>query len=169
MARRTSSVVSAGAGRTDRLAGARQQVAAAVDDGDVLRPQPGHGGGDQVEDRLHALRGPAGRRRPWSAARRPGRPVCSRAKGSRCGSTRCTRTARTPWMARMVRASSPSSARVSLICCWNSVAAKAVAAIEDFVADRAAGGQPLLGQHQARFRRPGRPAPGSGCRRRATR
>ena len=83
-------------------------------------------------------------------------PACascwSRANGSRCGSTRCTRAARTPWMARMVRASSPSSARVSLIFCWKSVGGEAVAAIEDFVADRAAGGQPLLRQHQARFR-----------------
>ena len=31
--------------RADRLAGARQQVAARIDDGDVLRPQAGHGCG----------------------------------------------------------------------------------------------------------------------------
>lgn len=43
----------------------------------------------------------------------------SRAKGSRRGSTRWTRAARTPEMVRMERAISPSSARVSAIFCWN--------------------------------------------------
>ena len=51
-------------------------------------------------------------------------------------------------MARMVRAISPSSARVSLIFCWNSVAAKPSDAVEDFVTDGAAGGQALVGQRQ---------------------
>ena len=43
------------AGGADRAAGAGQQGAAAVDDGDVLRPQARHRGGDEIQDRLHAL------------------------------------------------------------------------------------------------------------------
>ena len=41
--------------RAGRLAGAGQHVALVVDHRDVLRPQPGHRAGHQVEDRLHAL------------------------------------------------------------------------------------------------------------------
>ncbi len=43
------------AGGADRGAGAGQQVAAGIDDGDVLRLEPGHRGGDQVQDRLHPV------------------------------------------------------------------------------------------------------------------
>ena len=39
----------------DRLTGTRQQVAATVDDGDILWAQARHRGGDQGQDRLHAL------------------------------------------------------------------------------------------------------------------
>ena len=44
---------------------------------------------------------------------------CSAANSSRCGSTRCTRAFRTPSIMRMLRASSPSSARVRLMSCSN--------------------------------------------------
>ena len=46
----------------------------------------------------------------------------SGANGSRRGSTRCTLAAFTPLMVRMLRAISPSIARVSLIFCWNWLA-----------------------------------------------
>ena len=45
----------------------------------------------------------------------------SREKASRRGSTRCTRAARTPARPRMVRASSPSSARSRFTSCWKGV------------------------------------------------
>jgi hypothetical protein len=39
----------------ERLPAARQQLAPAVHDGDAARLQAGHGGGDQVQHRLHAV------------------------------------------------------------------------------------------------------------------
>ena len=146
-------------GRAGRRAGARQHVAAAVDDGDVLRPQARHRRGDQVQDRLHALAVHAAPAPAMVSSTEACASCRSRANGSRRGSTRCTRTARTPAMPRMVRASSPSSARVWLSLLLELAGGEAVAAVEDFVADGAAGRQPVLGQQQAQPRRPGRPAP----------
>ncbi len=47
--------------------------------------------------------------------------VRSREKGSRRGSTRCTRAARTPERVRMERETSPSSARRRFMSCWKGV------------------------------------------------
>ena len=151
VARRTSSVESAVGGRADRFAGARQQVAARIDDGDVLRPQAGHRGGDQIERSPGCPRGPVDRRRPWSASRWPARPG-ARARTARArGSTRCTRTPRMPCMARMVRASLALQRAGLVDLLLEFGGGEAVGAIEDLVADRAAGGQALTGQRQPRL------------------
>ena len=109
------------AGPAERLAAARQQLAAAVDDGDVLRLQPGHGGGDQVQHRLHALRGPAAGRPAWPGPRWPGpRPARARRLPAAAAPGGPGRV-RTPARPRMVRASSPSSARSRFTSCWKGV------------------------------------------------
>ena len=76
---------------------------------------------DEIERRPGCLRYPVlhaghGQHHTGRASRR------SRANGQRL--QKKMMTARMPRMARMVRAISPSSARVSLIFCWNSVAVK---------------------------------------------
>ena len=100
----------------DGLAAAGQQGAAAVDDGDTLRLEPGHRGGDQcstactpsaVQPLAPCM---ASTMLAWASPR-------SREKASRRGSTRWTRAARTPARPRMVRASSPSSARSRFTSC----------------------------------------------------
>jgi hypothetical protein len=40
---------------TDRLSGARQQIAARVDHRDIVRAQTGHRRGNEIEDGLDAL------------------------------------------------------------------------------------------------------------------
>ena len=89
---------------------ARQQVAAIVDDGDLVRLQLGNRGGDQVLDRHDLL----------ALERWPGRSfrntlavaVCwVRLNISRLGSTRWTRACWTGPRVATVRASSPSVAR----------------------------------------------------------
>ena len=132
-------------------------------DRDVLRPQPGHGGGDQVQDGLHALAVQPGRAAIVSIT-----PACascsSRAKGSRCGSTRCTRT-RAHAVDGADGAGQLALQRAGFVDALLEVGGgEAVAAVEDFVADGAAGGQPLLSPASGAFPAPARPAPGSGCR-----
>ena len=74
---------------------------------------------------------------------------CSRANGSRRGSTKCTRTARTPAMLRD-RAREFAFQRARLIeALLELVGGEAVAAIEDFIADGPAGRQAVFGQQQA--------------------
>ena len=100
-----------------RLAAAGQQLAAAVDDGDVLRPQPGHRGGDQVQHRLHALAVQPLARPAWPARRWPGprRAHARRPRAAAAPDAPGRRGRRT--RPRMVRASSPSSARSRLTSC----------------------------------------------------
>ena len=139
-----------GRGGADRLAGARQQIAARIDDGDVLRPQPGHRGGDQVEDGLDAL------------AIQPAHA----GHGQHHAGLRVLAVARERLAARQHQmhahgadavhgadgARDLALQRAGLVdLLLEFGGGEAVAAIEDLVADGAAGGQALLGQHQPRL------------------
>ena len=135
-----------GCGRGRPVPGTRQQVAARVDDGNVLRPQSGHRGGDEVQDCLDALlvQPPRARHGQHHAG------LCVLPVARERLAPRQHQDARAPrgypawrgWCGR----SRPPCARVSLIFCWNSVAANSIATVEHFVADRSAGGQALVGQ-----------------------
>ena len=137
-----------GRGGADRFAGARQQVAARIDDGDVLRPQARHGGGDEVEDRLDAL------------AVQPA-DACH---GQHHAGLRVLAIARERLAARQHEmhahaadtlhgadgAGDLALQRAGLVDLLLELGGdEAVGTIEDLVADRAAGGQTLAGQRHA--------------------
>ena len=89
-----------------------------VDDRHPLRLEPVDGGGDQVADGAHLLR--LQRAVDFEHDRRRRLHFVARESG-RSGSTRCTRAATTRSRPRMVRASSPSSARRLLMFCTKLV------------------------------------------------
>ncbi len=139
-----------GRGGADRLAGTRQQVATRIDDGDVLRSQTRHGGGDKVEDRLDAL---------------AVQPADAR-HGQHHTGLRVLAVARERFAARQDEmhahtanalhgadgAGDLTLQRAGLVdLLLEFGGGEPVGTVEDLVADRAAGGQALAGQGHACF------------------
>ena len=137
-----------------RVPGAGQQVAAAVDDADILRPQARHRRGHQVQDRLHALPVHAlGAGHGQHDARLRLLTVTGErfALGQYQVDARRTHAGNHPDGANQLALHRTGLADGLL----ELARGQAIATVEDFVADGAAGRQALLRQQQPRPRHVG--------------
>ena len=140
-----------GRGLSYRLASSRQQVAARIDDGDVLWAQTGDGRGDQAEDRLYALAiqsAHAGRRQHDAGLR-----LLAVAREGLAARQHQVNAHATNALHGTKRARDLALQRACFVdFLLEFGGGEAVTAVEYLVADRTTGRQPLLGQGQAGIR-----------------
>jgi hypothetical protein len=137
-----------GRGGADRFAGARQQIATRINDGDVLRPQARHSSGNKVKDCLDALAVQSADAR--HGEHHAGLRILAIARERLAARQHEMHADTADALYGADRAGDLALQRARLVDLLLELGGdEAVGAVEDFVADRAAGGQALTGQGHA--------------------